>query len=552
MQSNADGLTFKSRTRIMGVMAVAVLLVLVARAAQLQLLRHQELLAQAEGRHERFEPGHSHRTLILARDGEVLARSVPVIAVWADPQKANVQELGRLAAAMGLTTTMLEQRLQHAEGRHFVYLARGLPLEAAQQVAALHLPGIHTMEEERRLYPLGPEAGHLLGFTDNFNVGLEGMERSFNENLSQGSRPLTYLADGHGRPVGLAAGTQAGQGLANPQLVTTIHWRLQHVAFEALAQAVTKAGARGGSLVAVEPRTGEIWAMVNQPAFDPNRRDHLQPDAYRNRAATDAYELGSVLKPLAVAAALDAGVVAPNSMLDTGTGAMRVGNWWVRDIHPQGRISLTRVLAISSNVGAAMVALQLDSRDFLRVLAGVGFGRRIGLGLPGEVAGGLPTRIPLPRIQQAVMSFGYGLTVTPVQLAQAYAVLANDGRLQGLTLLRDRHSAAQPVFQANTAREVRLMLEQVITAGTGRKAAIPGYRVAGKTGTAVKTKGGLYHRGSYLGSFVGMAPVERPALVVAVVIDEPRNLYYGGDVAAPAFVRVMTEGLAIMGVPPDG
>ena len=535
----------------MGVVAAAVLVVLVARAAQLQLLRHQELLAQAEGRHERIEPGRRHRTVILARDGEVLARSVPVIAVWADPQKANAREVGRLAAAMGLTTGTLERRLQQAEGRRFVYLARGLPLEAAQQVAALHLPGIHTMEEERRIYPLGPEVGHLLGFTDNFNVGLEGMERSFNEDLSQGSRPLTYLADGHGRPVGLTAGTQAEQGLANPQLVTTINWRLQHVAFEALAQAVTRAGARGGSLVAVDPRTGEIWAMVNQPAFDPNQRTRLYPEAYRNRAVTDAYELGSVLKPLVVAAALDAGVVTPNSMFDTGTGAMRVGNWWVRDIHPQGRITLTRVLAISSNVGAAMVALRLDSRDFLRDLAGVGFGRRIGLGLPGEVPGGLPTRIPLSRIQQAVMSFGYGLTVTPVQLAQAYAVLANDGRLQNLTLLRDRHGTAQPVFQASTAREVRLMLEQVITAGTGRKAAISGYRVAGKTGTAIKANGGVYHRGSYLGSFVGMAPVERPALVVAVVIDEPRNLYYGGDVAAPAFARVMTEGLAIMGVPPD-
>jgi cell division protein FtsI (penicillin-binding protein 3) len=551
VQINADGLTFTSRTRIMGVVAAAVLVVLVVRAAQLQLLRHQELLAQAEGRHERFEPGRSHRTLILARDGEVLARSVPVIAVWADPQKANAKEVGQLASAMGLATGMLERRLQQAEGRRFVYLARGLPLEAAQQVAALHLPGIHTTEEERRLYPLGPEVGHLLGFTDSFNVGLEGMERSFNEDLNQPSKHLTYLADGHGRPVGLATGSQADQGLANPQLVTTINWRLQHVAFEALAQAVSRAGAKGGSLVAVEPGTGEIWAMVNQPAFDPNQRDHLYPEAYRNRAITDAYELGSVLKPLVVAAALDAGVVTPNSMFDTGTGAMRVGNWWVRDIHPQGRINLTRVLAISSNVGAAMVALRLDSRDFLRHLAGVGFGRRIGLGLPGEVAGGLPTRIPLSRIQQAVMSFGYGLTVTPVQLAQAYAALANDGRLQGLTLLRDRHGTAQPAFQASTAREVRLMLEQVITNGTGRKAAIPGYRVAGKTGTAIKTKGGVYHQGSYLGSFVGMAPAERPALVVAVVIDEPRNRHYGGDVAAPAFARVMSEGLAIMGVSPD-
>jgi cell division protein FtsI (penicillin-binding protein 3) len=548
----AEVLAFERRTRLMGVVAAALVVMLLARAAQLQLLRHRELLAQAQWRHERIEPGHSHRTVILARDGEILARSVPVVAVWADPQKVNVQALGQLAATIGLSRHMLEGRLQQVEGRRFVYLARGLSLEAAQQVADLHLPGIHTMEEERRVYPLGPEVGHLVGFTDNFNMGLEGMERSFNDHLNQPSTHLAYMADGRGHPLGLAADMGAEQGAAPAQLVTTINWRLQHVAFEALAQAVSKAGAKGGSLVAVAPETGEIWAMVNQPAFDPNQRDHLYPEAYRNRAATDAYELGSVLKPLVVAAALDAGVVTPNSMFDTGTGSMRVGNWWVRDIHPQGRISLTRVLAISSNVGAAMIALRVDSRDFLRDLAGVGFGQRINLGLPGEAAGSLPARLPLSHIQQAVMSFGYGLTVTPVQLAQAYAVLANDGRFQALTLLRDRHGSSRMIFHPNAAREVRSMLEHVVTDGTGRKAAIPGYRIAGKTGTAVKAKGGLYHRGTYLGSFVGMAPADRPALVVAVVIDEPRNLYYGGDVAAPAFARVMAEGLAIMGVPPDG
>ncbi len=554
MQSSANAQLFRDRTRIMGVVAAAMVVMLVARAAQLQLLRHQELQAQAGGRYERLEPGRSQRGVIVARDGEVLARSVPVVAVWADPKKASGQGLERLAATIGLPPGLLRRKLQQAGGRHFVYLARGLSLEAAQEVAALHLPGIHTMEEERRLYPLGPEVGHLLGFTDNFNRGLEGMELAYNEGLNQDSRHMAYLADGRGRPVGLATDAQAEQGPANSQLVTTIHWRLQHVAFEALAQAVAQAGAQGGSLVAVEPRTGEIWAMVNQPAFDPNQRDQSHPDTYRNRAVTDAYEIGSVIKPLLVAAALDAGVVTPTSMLDTGAGSLRVGNWWVRDIHPQGRISLTRVLAVSSNVGAAMISLQLDGRDFLRDLAAVGFGKRIDLGLPGESAGGLPSRLPLSRIQRATMSFGYGFTITPVQLAQAYAVLANDGRIQGLTLLRNRHNhnAAQAVFQPSTARVVRAMLEHVITEGTGRKAGIPGYRVAGKTGTAVKAGGGSYQRGSYLSSFVGMAPVEHPALVVAVVIDEPRNLHYGGDVAAPAFARVMAEGLAIMGVPPDG
>lgn len=548
MQNSANAQLFKERTRIMGVVAAAMVAMVVARAAQLQLLRHQELLAQAKGRYERLEPGRSRRAVIVARDGEVLARSVPVVAVWADPKQASGQSLERLAATIGLPFGLLKRKLRQAEGRRFVYLARGLSLEAAQEVAALHLSGIHTMEEERRLYPLGPEVGHLLGFTDNFNRGLEGMELAYDEGLQQGSRSVTYMADGRGRPLGLAT---ADQGPATHQLVTTIHWRLQHVAFEALAQAVDQAGAQGGSLVAVEPKTGEIWAMVNQPAFDPNQRDQLQVAAYRNRAVTDAYEVGSVIKPLLVAAALDAGVVTPTSMLDTGPGSLRIGKWWVRDIHPQGRISLTRVLAVSSNVGAAMISLRLGGWEFLRDLSAVGFGKPIGLGLPGESSGWLPSRQPLSRIRQATMSFGYGLTITPVQLAQAYAVLANDGQLQRLTLRRNRHHPEQAVFQPSTARMVRAMLEHVITEGTGRKAAIAGYRVAGKTGTAVKASGGSYQQGRYLASFVGMAPSDQPALVVAVVIDEPRHLHYGGDVAAPAFAKVMAEGLAVMGVPPD-
>ena len=525
--------------------------VLLARSLYLQSFNNEFLQGQGSSRYSRDLEIPAHRGRILDRFGEPLAISTPVKAIWAWPDKveASPQQLRSLAAYLEIDPSLLEAKLEH--GDDFVYLRKAVAPEVAARVAGLGINGVHDDDEYRRYYPGGEVMSHVLGFTGDGDVGLEGLELAQQPWLGgiPGSRRV--IINRRGEVVEDVASIRAPQ--EGRDLALSIDSRLQYLAFRELKAAVEANKAKAGGLVMLDPRTGEILALVNWPSYNPNNRARATRDRLRNRALTDSFEPGSTLKPFTIATALESGKVGPKSIIDTSPGTLTIGNATIHDAHRSGPLTVEEVIQKSSNVGAAKLALTLPPEAMWDTLSGAGFGVPPRTGFPGEVAGRLRPAKSWRPIEQATMAYGHGISVNLVQLARAYTIFATDGELKPVTLFKEAGPVAgRPVLKPEIAREVRHMLEMVVgPGGTAPKAQVIGYRVAGKTGTAHKLEGGNYVN-RYVSSFVGFAPVSNPRLLVAVMIDEPSaGQYYGGSVAAPCFSNVMGTALRLLGVAPD-
>ncbi|HHB13156.1 MAG TPA: penicillin-binding protein 2 [Chromatiales bacterium] len=550
------------RRLVLGLVALVVL-GLGARAFFLQAYERAFLQSEADARHLRRVPLQAHRGAILDRSGEPLAVSTPVDSVWVDPKALFAsggtdgrpsarEQIARLARALGRDARALYQTLDARAQRRFVYVARHLPPERAAQVRALGVTGVYLQREYRRYYPSAEITAHVLGFTDIEDRGQEGLELAYDRWLRGIPGEKRVLRDRRGRVVADVAQVRAPQ--PGRDLTLSIDQRIQYLAYRALKRGVQRVGARGGSLVVIDPRTGEVLAMVNQPSFNPNNPADRRPGRTRNRAVTDVFEPGSTVKPFTIAAALASGRYDPDHVVDTSPGWWRISRHTIRDMHDYGPCSLGRILVKSSNIGAAKLALELPPEQLWGIFHQVGFGSGTDSGFPGEATGVLRDFQDWRRVEQATLAFGYGLSVTALQLARAYAVLATDGLLVPATFLRtDEPPTAERVLPARVARQVRRMLEGVVGAeGTAPRAAVTGYRVAGKTGTVHKSEAGGYAAKRYLALFAGMVPASRPALVAVVVIDEPvPKQHFGGQAAAPVFAEVMAGALRLLNVPPD-
>ncbi|MBM4220641.1 MAG: penicillin-binding protein 2, partial [Gammaproteobacteria bacterium] len=506
-------------------------------------------------RHLRIATLSATRGVIKDRNGVPLAVSTPVDSVWVNPPQLleSPDRIPALARQLKMDGGELTARLTRNVRKEFVYLKRHMNPAEAAAVDALQIPGVHLLREYRRYYPAGEVTGHLLGFTNIDDRGQEGLEAAFNNWLQGVPGKKRVLRDRLGRVI------EDVESIEPPRpggdLVTSIDLRIQYFAYRALKAAVQQYHAASASAVVIDVATGEVLADVNQPAYNPNDRSQIKPALFRNRAITDIIEPGSTFKPLIVAAALDSGRFNARSEVDTNPGFIKVGGKTIEDKHNYGRIDLATVLAKSSNVGMVQVIMQLDREGLWNTLSRFGVGRLTTSGFPAESAGVLAPHQSWRPIGQATLAYGYGLSMTPLQLAQAYAVLAADGLYRPVSLVRIAQAPiARRVVSPQVARDVRTMLEQVVTReGTGLKAAVTGYRVAGKTGTARKLTATGYSGDRHTAVFAGMTPVDRPRFAIVVVVDDPQGaVYYGGDVAAPVFSTIATGALRIFAVPPDG
>ena len=527
---------------------------LLARAVHLQVLNKDFLNRQADSRHLRTEKISAHRGTITDRNGEPLAISTPVDSIWANPKElaSAIDKVPKLAKILGLDSQTLMRRITRSMEREFLYLKRHLSPKTAQAVLALKLPGVNVQREYRRYYPAGEVTGHLIGFTNIDDAGQEGLELAFNHWLAGESGLKRVLKDRLGRSVENVESIRPARH--GKELRASIDLRIQYVAYRTLKAAVQAHNAESGSIVVLDVRTGEVLAIVNQPTYNPNDRSQYSAERYRNRAITDIFEPGSSMKPLIVAAALESGDYRPSSIVDTAPGYVVVDAKRIEDPRNLGRISLTTILARSSNVGVTKLAMSLQPEQLWQTMTKFGLGSLTASGFPGESAGLLTHYSHWQPISQATLAYGYGVSVTPLQLAQAFAALGSDGRMHPISLIAvEQAGDGEQVLAATTAIAVRRMLEEVVRpGGTGTKAAVAGYRVAGKTGTAWKFAAGGYSEHKYISIFAGLAPASSPRLAVIVVIDEPSGeLYYGSDVAAPVFADVMAESLRLLAVPPD-
>ncbi len=540
------------RARFVAALILLAFAVLAARSAWLQVVKNDFLQQKGESRYARVIELSATRGRIADRSGDMLAVSTPVKSVWAIPEDARLSpsQARELAALLEMDVRELNRRL--AAEKEFVFIKRQIPPDTAEKVAALNLPGIHQSREYRRYYPAGEVTSHVLGFTGVEDKGQEGIELAFDAQLAGKPGSRRVIKDRLGRIV------EDVESIRPPQdgkdLVLALDAKVQYLAFSHLKQALAEHKARAGGVVVLDAKTGEVLALANLPAYNPNNRVRLSGAQLRNRALTDVFEPGSTLKPFTVALGLEKGRVRFDTPIQTAPGRLTIGNATIHDAHPHGVLTVAQVVQKSSNVGVAKIAGTFSPEEMWQMFDALGFGQPLKLGFPGEVGGRLrPFRTWRP-IEQATMAYGHGISVTLMQLARAYLVFARDGDVipLSLTRLESPPLAGKSVFSAQTAREVRAMLEMaVLPGGTAPKAQIAGYRVAGKTGTAHKLEGGQY-ADRYVAAFVGFAPVSDPRLVVAVMIDEPSaGKYYGGEVAAPVFAQVMAGSLRTLGVAPD-
>lgn len=535
---------------LMGLCAFALL----ARAVDLQVLRKDFLQDQGDSRYLRKVEIPAYRGTITDRNGEPLAVSTPVESVWANPGDVlqTPERVPQLARTLGLDPGELSRYLAQRDEREFVYLRRHVNPSLAETVMDLKVPGVALQREYRRYYPVGEVAAHVVGFTDIDDVGQEGLELAFDEWLSGEPGAKLVIKDRLGRYVENVARIKDAR--PGHDLSLSIDRRLQYVAYRGLKAAVLEHGAKSGSVVVLDIPTGEVLAMANQPAYNPNQRGRVGGDRYRNLALTDFHEPGSVMKPFIVAAALESGKYTPYSPVDTAPGWFQVGGHTVEDIRNHELLDLTGVITKSSNVGAAKVALSLEPDHLWGVLSRFGFGEVTGSGFPGESPGILSHWRHWGRIEQATMAYGYGVSVTPLQLATATSIIADRGRSRSPTFVKGARNPARRVLDANVADQVLTMMETVVEddAGTGNRARVSHYRVAGKTGTSRKAVGGGYSSSQYVSVFTGVAPVSDPRICVVVLVDDPSGKqYYGGQVAAPLGGDVLKAALRLFDVPPD-
>jgi len=529
-------------------------LVVVGRLFYLQVESQDFLQDQGDRRVVRVENIPAYRGLIQDRNGEPLAVSTPVKTLWGNPSELIDAQYawGYLAKKTDVSAASLRDRVLRNQDKQFIYLRRHMNPSKADEVLAMNIPGVYSIEEHRRYYPAGEVTSHLVGFTNIDEAGQEGIELSFNEFLKGSEGKKRVIKDLRRRvikDVGLIKPAAPGT-----DITLSIDLRAQYLAYRELLSAVTEYKAASGTAVAIDVHTGEVLAMVNQPSYNPNNRTREDVPNFRNRAVTDVFEPGSTVKPFTVAAALSSGKWQPYSKVDTSPGFLRIGNKSIRDMSNYGVIDLGRIIAKSSNVGASKLALSLEDQYLSNFFRKMGLGQATGVGFPGESVGMLPARQKWHRIEVATLSYGYGLSVTALQLAQAYATLGSGGIKRQVSLIKlDGDVPGERVMDEKIAREVVQMMEGVVAEhGTAQKARVPGYRVAGKTGTVHKVAASGYQDHRYLALFAGLAPVEDPAIALVVVIDDPKgDMYYGGQVAAPVFSRVMAGLLRVKNIPPD-
>jgi cell division protein FtsI (penicillin-binding protein 3) len=545
---------FVTRRGLLLTFIMCSMILLIARAVDLQVVNKQFLQTQGAKRHISVVPVSTYRGKIFDRDGEIMAISSPVQSVWVNAQELDPSQkpqLKQLIALLQLPKDKIKILAEPNPKQRFVYLKRRISPEIAEKVKLMQISGIYSEREFKRFYPAGPMAAHIVGFTNGEDVGQEGMERSYEKSLAGTVGSKRVIRDGKRQIIEDVENIQ--EPTPGKDLTLSIDRRIQYLAYRELQSAFIAHRAKSASMVVLNAKTGEILAAVTQPAFNPNSRDSLQEKLYRNRAITDVFEPGSSVKPFVVAAALDGGYVSENARF-ISNGAYQVGRNQVRDGHHYGVLDLAGVLKKSSNIGAAQIALKMPSHYFWDVYNNLGFGRSAGVGFPGEANGSLLNVTRVHGFSQATLSFGYGLSVSALQLARAYTALADDGILHSASLLkRDHDEYAKRIFKPATARKVRKMMEQVIEKdGTAYEARVDGYRVSGKTGTVRKAVHGGYSDKKYFAVFAGMAPATNPRFVIVVMVDEPsEEQYYGGLVSAPIFSKVMTGALRIYGVESD-
>ena len=528
--------------------------VMLWRAVDLHVLNKDFLQSQGNARYMRTMPVAAHRGVITDRHGDPLAVSTPVDSVWINPAEFLTarSSWNKLTGLLSLKTDKVERLVLQRAKREFVYLKRHIRPELAEKIAEQNIAGVYLQREYHRYYPAGEVAAHVLGFTNIDDAGQEGLELAYNDWLRGKSGRKMVIKDRLGRTVKHVESIQAAQPGKN--LALSIDRRLQYLTYRELKRAVLQYKAKSGSAVILDTKTGEVLAMVNQPSYNPNNRRKLKSSHLRNRAVTDVFEPGSTIKPFTVAAALESGRFKKNSVVNTSPGYFRIGKYVVQDVRNYGRINLSTILSKSSNIGASKLALGISAKNLTDVHSRIGFGFSTGSGFPGEVAGiiNLPTEKQL--VERATLAYGYGLSVTPLQLARAYGAIANDGVMPATSFIRiNEVEREERVLPKEYAQQIRKMLEAVVSKkGTGSRAAVAGYRISGKTGTVKKAAAGGYSDDSYIALFAGMAPASNPRLAMVVTINEPQgDVYYGGKVAAPVFSKVMSGALRLMDIAPD-
>ncbi len=535
-------------------MAFFVMLALVMsfRVVYLHSVERDFLKDQGDARTIRMERINAHRGMIADRQGKPLAISSPVTSLWANPEELlELGDFNHLSTFFNVLPEEFEARLRRNAGRDFIYLRRHMPPPEAQQVLALGIKGVYEEREYHRFYPAGEVAAHLVGFTNIDDRGQEGVELSFDSWLQGTPGKKQVLKNLYGQIVrDIRPVLEAKPGRS---MELSVDLRMQYLAYRELKSAVNFHRAESGSIVILDIRSGEVLAMVNRPSYNPNNRANLDLAAVRNRAVTDVFEPGSTVKPLTAAVAMESGAFSADSIIDTSPGFIHVGDKTIPDPLNYGELSLSEVIAKSSQVGITRVALALDEFQVWEMFRSMGFGEATGIGFPGESNGYLPNHRRWKDIERATFAYGYGLTVTPLQLAKAYMTIARDGVRRDVSVLKGQQSESTRVMAERTAREIRAMLSSVTgDAGTGSKASIEGYSVAGKTGTVRKVGESGYEDTRHLAFFAGIAPASAPRVVAVVMINDPKNGEYGGGaVAAPVFSRVMAGVLRLLNVPPD-
>ncbi len=555
LESSVNTIEFAGRRRFLLLMLIGLMFMLLGRAVHLQVFQVEQLKSRVNMRHIREVVVSTTRGPIVDRYGEPLAISTPVDTIWMDPKffKIDSDQIKKLARLLDKSTAQLNRVIERNQSRRFVYLKRRANPPLAAQVADLKIDGVFSKREYKRYYPAGEVSAHLVGFTNIDDMGQEGMELAYQNDLSGVPGKKAVILDGSGKVVEDIENIESR--VPGRELRLTIDKRLQFLAYRELKAAYKKHKAKAASLVMLDARNGDVLAMVNQPSFNPNSRKNLNRERFRNRAITDVFEPGSTMKPFVVACALEQGIYNTNTIINTSPGTLPVGRNLVRDSRDYGALDLMHILQKSSNVGASIIGLSLSPVSFWGCYDRLGFGHSIKVGFPGEATGRLLAHEKWHPIEQATLSYGYGLSGSALHLARAYSALANDGEMVAVRLkIGDQEqSLASRVMSSETAGTVRSMLEHVVSReGTAYKASVPGYRVAGKTGTVKKVGPGGYLQKSYLALFAGMAPASNPRIVTVVVFDEPRaGKYYGGAVAAPVFSGVMSAAFRILGIPPD-
>ncbi len=541
------------RSRVVLLLCLSGFVILLGRAFYLQALNNVFLQAKGEARFVRVVDMPASRGAVMDRHGKPLAISTPVESIWASPVdiEADASQVAKLASALSMDRKLLAEKIADS-GKNFVWLKRQLSPEQAARVMALKIPGVFQQREFRRFYPSGDVTAHVIGFTGLDDQGQEGIELAQQAMLAGATGQKRVIKDRKGRVVEDIENLKAPR--EGKPLKLSIDERFQNLVHRELKAAVEANKAKGGALVMLDAKTGEILALVNQPDFNPNNRAHVQTAQMRNRSITDVFEPGSTFKPFAVSAALEAGIVKPNTVITTGPG-LTIGTKTITDLpHRSSQLTVSEIIKTSSNIGTAKIALQLPSEQLWNMYSELGFGVAPKTGFPGEATGRLrPVKTWKP-IEQATMGYGYGVSVSAIQLARAYTIFTNDGVLLPVTFLkREGDVIGKQIVSSKTAKAMAQMLETVTEqGGTATKGQVPGYRVAGKTGTAYKLVNGQYAENLYRSSFIGYGPVSNPRYIIVVTIDEPSaGKHFGGDVSAPVFSNVMSQALRMSGVAPD-